>query len=76
MEAPTGLTVTIFYPASEFDSLLAFYEDWVNGVGGDVTTFSGDDLTNWSVQAGDKVYNVAVADNGTEASVAIIVADT
>ena len=76
MESPAGTTLTIFYPVSEFDSLLAFYEDWVNGVGGEVTTFSGDDLTNWSVQTADQIYNVAVANNDTEASVAIIVSDT
>ena len=76
MESPAGTTITIFYPASEFDSLLAFYEDWVNTVGGEVTTLTGPDLTNWSVQDGDQIYNVAVADNDTEASVAIIVTDT
>lgn len=75
MEASTGDNLTLEYPAGQFESIKDFYQSWVDSTGGETTSFEGEDLKSWSVESGDDLYNVTVADNESEIAVAIIVAN-
>ena len=64
---PEDQSSHITYPVSEYDSLVATYQSFVDGIGGDVTTFNTDKPRSQSpglVSTETESYNISVTESG------------
>lgn len=70
--------VTITYPASEYDSLVATYQDFVDNSGGDVNTFTSSDPASvtWTVSADGASYNISVTEGNPDVTVYLVTSST
>jgi hypothetical protein len=70
-----GASVTITYPASEYDSLVSTYQSFVDGSGGDVTTMDSSTPRSktWSVTTETESYYISVSEGDPDAVVSLIV---
>jgi hypothetical protein len=71
-------TVTLSYPASEYDSLVATYQSFVDGTGGDVNTFTSSDPESitWTVTTSDASYNISVTEGDPDVTVFLVTSST
>ncbi len=71
-------TVTLTYPASEYDSLVATYQAFVDGTGGDVNTFTSSDPESitWTVTTSDAGYNISITEGDPDVSVFLVSSST
>ena len=71
-------TVTLTYPASEYDSLVATYQAFVDGTGGDVNTFTSSNpaSTTWTVTVDDEAYNISVTEGDPDVTVFLVSSST
>ena len=70
--------LTITYPASEYDSLVATYQAFVDGTGGDMNTFTSSDPASitWNVTVDNASYNISVTDGDPDATVYLVTSST
>jgi hypothetical protein len=71
-------TVTLTYPASEYDSLVATYQDFVDGTGGEVNTVTSSSPASvtWNVTVGSAYYNISVAEGDPDVAVYLVSSST
>jgi hypothetical protein len=71
-------TVTLTYPASEYDSLVATYQDFVDGTGGEVNTFSSSNPASvtWNVTVDNAYYNISVTEGDPDVTVYLVSSST
>ncbi|HEY6628712.1 MAG TPA: hypothetical protein VI193_07010 [Acidimicrobiia bacterium] len=71
-------TVTLTYPASEYDSLVATYQEFVDSTGGEVNTFTSSDpeSVTWTVTTADAGYNISVSKGDPDVSVFLVSSST
>ena len=70
--------VTLTYPASEYDSLVATYQDFVDGTGGEVSTFTSSNPASitWTVSADSESYNISVTEGDPDVTVYLVTSST
>jgi len=70
--------VTLTYPASEYDSLVATYQGFVDGTGGEVNTFTSSNPASvtWTVSADGESYNISVTEGDPDATVYLVTSST
>jgi hypothetical protein len=71
-------TVTLTYPASEYDSLVATYQDFVDGTGGEVNkvTSSSPASVTWNVTVDNAYYNISVYEGDPDVTVYLVTSST
>lgn len=71
-------TVTLTYPASEYDSLVATYQAFVDGTGGEVNTFTSSNPASitWTATADDAAYNISVTEGDPDVTVFLVSSST
>jgi len=69
-----GTSLNITYPVSEYDSLVATYQSFADGVGGDVTTYNTDNPKSqtWLVSTDTESYSISVTESGSDANVFLV----
>jgi hypothetical protein len=72
--AEEGSTFNITYPVSEYDSLVATYQSFADGVGGDVTTYNTTNPKSqtWLVSTDSESYSISVTESGTDVNVFLV----
>jgi hypothetical protein len=71
-------TVTLTYPASEYDSLVAAYQDFVDGTGGEVNTVTSSSPASvtWNVTVDNAYYNISVYEGDPDVTVYLVSSST
>jgi len=75
-EQGSEATVSLSYDGSDYDSVKAFYEDWIEGLGVEVVNkfeSSTPKAISWGLQIGDDTYNITVSEAGEEIFVNLFV---
>jgi hypothetical protein len=71
-----GTSLNITYPVSEYESLVATYQTFADGVGGDVTTYNttNPNSQTWLVSTETESYSISVTESGSDANVFLVTA--
>lgn len=70
--------VTLTYPASEYDSLVSAYQDFVDGSGGEVSTVTSSNPSSitWNVTVEGSYYNISVSEGDPDTTVYLVTSTT
>ena len=71
-------TVTLTYPAGDYDSLVATYQEFVDSTGGEVntSTTSNPASTTWNVTVDNASYNISVFEGDPDVTVYLVSSST
>lgn len=70
--------LTLTYPASDYDSLVATYQDFVDGTGGDASTFTSSNPASvtWNVSVDGESYSISVTEGDPDTTVYLVTSST
>ena len=76
IEQDSNSTVSLSYDSADYDTIKAFYEEWIAGSGAEVLNkfeSSAPKTIAWTLEDGDDSYTVTVSDAGEETFVNLLV---
>ena len=76
IEQQSDSTVSLSYDSADYDTIKAFYEEWIKNSGVEVLNkfeSSAPKTTAWTLENGDDSYTVTVSDAGEETFVNLLV---
>jgi hypothetical protein len=76
LQSGTDATVSLMFDAADFDTVIAFYEDWIEKSGSDVINkfeSSAPKAVAWTVEDGSASYNISVSEAGEQTIVSLFV---
>ncbi len=77
-ESDTDTTVAVMFDAADFDTVIAFYENWIEKTGSDVVNkfeSSAPKATVWTLENGSDTYTISVSEAGEQTIVNLFVMD-
>lgn len=76
IEQESNSTVSLSYDSADYDTIQAFYQEWIDGSGAEVLNkfeSSVPKTTAWTLEKGDDSYTVTVSEAGEETFVNLLV---
>ena len=77
-QSDTDTTVAVMLDAADYETVIAFYENWIEKTGSDVVNkfeSSAPKATVWTLEDGSSSYNISVSEAGEQTIVNLFVMD-
>lgn len=79
LQSGTDATVSLMFDATDFDTVIAFYENWIEGTGSEVVNkfeSAAPKSVAWTLEDGSSSYSISVSEAGEQTIVSLFVTES